>query len=67
MSEKIALLIAGAFFGSSLKAILPGRGWCNWLHTAWVKLRRTQCQQMSSGLPLKADVAQCSRHFAFVP
>src|ERR1700730_12465205 len=22
---------------------------------------------MSSGLPLKADIAQCSRHFAFVP
>jgi hypothetical protein len=22
---------------------------------------------MSSGLPLKADIAQCNRHFAFVP
>jgi len=33
----------------------------------WVKLRRTQCEQMFSGLPLKADLAQCSRHFAFVP
>jgi hypothetical protein len=22
---------------------------------------------MSSGLPLKADLAQCSRHFGFVP
>ena len=32
-----------------------------------VKLRRTQCEQMSSGLPLKADIAQYSRHFAFVP
>ena len=30
------------------------------------KLRRTQCEQMSSQLPLKADVAQHSRHFAFV-
>jgi len=28
----------------------------------WVKLRRTQYEQMSSGLPLKADIAQCSRH-----
>jgi hypothetical protein len=33
----------------------------------WVKLRKTQCEQMSSGLPLKADLAQCSWHFAFVP
>jgi hypothetical protein len=33
----------------------------------WVKLRRTQPEQMSSGLPLKADIAQYSRHFAFVP
>jgi hypothetical protein len=32
-----------------------------------VKLRRTQCEQMSSGLSLKADIAQYSRHFAFVP
>jgi hypothetical protein len=31
------------------------------------KLRRTQREQMSSGLPLKADLAQCSQHFAFVP
>src|SRR6266403_4995140 len=33
----------------------------------WVKLRRTQCEQMSSGLPLKADIAQCSRHVSNVP
>jgi hypothetical protein len=32
-----------------------------------IKLRRTQLEQMSSALPLKADVAQYSRHFAFVP
>jgi hypothetical protein len=32
-----------------------------------VKLKRTQCEQMSSGLPQKADLAQFSRHFAFVP
>src|ERR1700724_4121265 len=32
-----------------------------------VKLRRTHCEQMSSGLPLIADIARCSRHFAFVP
>ena len=33
----------------------------------WVKLRRTQCEQMSSGLPLKADIAQGSRHVSKVP
>src|ERR1700681_4691598 len=33
----------------------------------WVKLRKTQCEQMSSGLPLKADIAQCSRHVSKVP
>src|SRR5882762_10730644 len=33
----------------------------------WVKLRRTQCEQMSSGLPLKADIARCSRHISKVP
>ena len=33
----------------------------------WVKLRRTQCEQMSSGLPLKADNAQYSRHVSKVP
>jgi hypothetical protein len=32
-----------------------------------VKLRRTQCEQMSSGLPLKADIAQGSRHVSKVP
>jgi hypothetical protein len=32
-----------------------------------VKLRRTQCEQMSSGLPLKADIAQCNRHVSKVP
>src|ERR1700730_1035391 len=32
-----------------------------------VKLRRTRCEQMSSGLHLKADVAQCSRHVSKVP
>jgi hypothetical protein len=33
----------------------------------WVKQRRTRCEQMSSGLPLKADIAQCSRHVSKVP
>jgi hypothetical protein len=33
----------------------------------WVKLRRTQPEQRSSGLPPKADIAQYRRHFAFVP
>jgi hypothetical protein len=32
-----------------------------------VKLRRTQCEQMSSGLPSKADIALCSRHVSKVP
>jgi hypothetical protein len=31
------------------------------------KLRRTQCEHMSSGLPLKADIARCGRHIANVP
>ena len=29
-----------------------------------VKLRRTQCEQMTSGLPPKADVAKCSQEGA---
>src|SRR5258707_9464446 len=33
----------------------------------WVKLRRTQYEQMSSGLPLKADIAQCNRDVSNVP
>jgi hypothetical protein len=32
-----------------------------------VKLRRTHCEQMSSGLPLIADIARCSRHVGNVP
>src|ERR1700680_2497506 len=36
-------------------------------HTAWVKLRRTQSEQMSSGLPLKADIARFSGHVSNVP
>jgi hypothetical protein len=28
----------------------------------WIKLRRTQSEQMSSGLPLKADITQYCRH-----
>src|SRR5712664_921585 len=31
-------------------------------HLDSTKLRRTQCEQMSSELPLKADIAQHSRH-----
>src|SRR6266700_4714258 len=33
----------------------------------WVKLRRTQYEHMSSGLPLKADTARCGQHVANVP
>src|SRR5260221_14613725 len=32
-----------------------------------VKLRKTQCEQMSSGLLQKADIARYSRHVANVP
>ena len=32
-----------------------------------VGLRRTRCEHMSSGLPLKADIPRCSRHVANVP
>src|ERR1700716_2411229 len=32
-----------------------------------VQLRRTQCEQMSSELPLKADIAQYGRHVSKVP
>jgi hypothetical protein len=32
-----------------------------------VTLRRTQCEQMSSGLPLKADIARYGRHVSNVP
>src|SRR6266851_246426 len=32
-----------------------------------VKLRRTQCEQMSSGLPLKADIPRYRRHVSKVP
>src|ERR1700694_5540266 len=33
----------------------------------WVKLRKTQCKQMFSELPMRADIAQCSRHVFLVP
>ena len=36
-------------------------------HSDSTKLRRTQCEQMSSELPLIADVAQYSRHVSNVP
>src|SRR6266436_1334845 len=36
-------------------------------HTAWVKTGKAQCEQMFSALPLRADIAQCSRHVRFVP
>ena len=32
-----------------------------------VKTGKAQCQQMFSALPLRADIAQCSRHVRFVP
>jgi CubicO group peptidase (beta-lactamase class C family) len=33
----------------------------------WVKVERTRSEQMSSGLPLRADIAHCSRHVSNVP
>src|SRR2546429_3377405 len=36
-------------------------------HLDSTKLRRTQCERMSSELPLKADIAQYSRHVSKVP
>src|SRR6266481_4323873 len=32
-----------------------------------VKIGKAQCEQMFSALPLRADIAQCSRHVRFVP
>jgi len=32
-----------------------------------VKTGKAQCEQMFSALPLRADIAQCSRHVRFVP
>ena len=34
---------------------------------ARVKVRRTQCEYLSSALHLNSDIARCSRYFAFVP
>ena len=36
-------------------------------HPYFTKLRRTRREQMSSGLPLKADISQYSRHVSKVP
>jgi hypothetical protein len=36
-------------------------------HTAWVKTGKAQCEHMVSALPLRADIAQQSRHVGFVP
>src|SRR6266436_1014888 len=33
----------------------------------WVKTGKGPCEQMFSALPLRADIAQCSRHVRFVP
>jgi len=33
----------------------------------WVKVGRTRSEQMSSGLPLTADIARCGWHVANVP
>jgi hypothetical protein len=36
-------------------------------HLDSTKLRRTQHEHMSSGLPLKADIVRCSWHVSNVP
>ena len=36
-------------------------------HSDSTKVRRTQYEYMSSGLPLRADMARCGRHVANVP
>jgi hypothetical protein len=41
--------------------------WRRNFHTTWVKLRRTQHEHMSSGLPLKANIVRCSWHVSNVP
>jgi hypothetical protein len=33
----------------------------------WVKTGKAQCEHMFSALPLRADIAQQSRHVRFVP
>jgi len=33
----------------------------------WVKTGKAQCEHMFSALPLRADIAQCSRNVRFVP
>src|SRR5437667_8455559 len=35
--------------------------------TASVKTGKARCEHMFSALPLRADIAQCSRHVRFVP
>src|SRR5712675_2253153 len=34
---------------------------------SWVKTGKAPCEQMFSALPLRADIAQRSRHVRFVP
>jgi hypothetical protein len=34
----------------------------NWLHQLWVKAGKAHCEDMFSALPLRADIAQRSRH-----
>jgi hypothetical protein len=36
-------------------------------HTVWVKTGKAQCEHMFSALPLRADIAQQTRHVRFVP
>jgi hypothetical protein len=39
-----------------------------WRVPLWLKVRKTQkCEQMTSGLPSKADIARCGGHVSKVP
>ena|SRR5258706_11922523 len=40
---------------------------CDGEVTLWVKTGNTQREQMTSALPLRADIAQQTRHVRFVP
>jgi hypothetical protein len=57
----------GRSVGYAQKAIAIGPSDKSSQCPSWVKLRRTQPEQMSSGLLLKADIALYSRHVSKVP
>ncbi len=63
VSRDVFLRILPLVIGDAVSRLIkPWTAKCR----SWVKQRRTHCEQMSSGLPLKADIAQCSRHVSNV-